>query len=156
MQTTVKAAGSDSVIMCGLKSKSTMHTIEDAKKAQDAGIVGLQIDLPFYHHPNQDDYIRFFTDISDAIDVGIMIYNTHWFGADPITPATLLRLADAAEQVVAVKWSTPLNEDFDSMKKFSHIFNVINNSGGNTVRCIQNGGRGYIWLFSSGKSKVCS
>ena len=153
LQTTVKAAGSDSVIMCGLKSKSTMHTIEDAKKAQDAGIVGLQIDLPFYHHPNQDDYIRFFTDISDAIDVGIMIYNTHWFGAPPIKPETLLRLADAAEQVVAVKWSTPLNEDFDSMKKFSHIFNVINNSGGNTVRCIQNGGRGYITSTATAYAK---
>jgi 4-hydroxy-tetrahydrodipicolinate synthase len=151
LNTTVKAAGPDAVIMCGLKSKSTMHTIEDAKKAQDAGIIGLQIDLPFYHHPNQDDYVRFFTDISDAIDVGIMIYNTHWFGAPTIKPETLLRLADA-EQVVAVKWSTPPNEDFDSMKQFANIFNVINNSA-NTVRCIQNGGRGYITSTATAYAK---
>ena len=53
LKTTVDAAGSGAIVMCGLKSKSTIHTIEDAKKAQDVGIIGLQIELPFYHHPNQ-------------------------------------------------------------------------------------------------------
>ena len=142
LRTTVNAAGPDAVVMCGLKAKSTMHTIEDAKIAQDLGAVGLQIDLPFFHHPNQDDYVRFYTDVSDAIDIGIMIYNTYWFGAPPIAVETLLRLKDA-EQVVAVKWNTPVPEDFDQMRDFSHIFNVINNSG-QVVRCYQNGGRGHI------------
>jgi len=142
LRTVVNAAGSDAVIMCGLKTKNTLHTIDDAKRAQDLGAIGLQIDLPFFHHPNQDDYVRFFTDISDAIDIGIMIYNTHWFGAESITAETVLRLADA-EHVVAVKWNTPDPNDFDEMRKFSHVFNVIDNSG-QTVRCHKNGGRGFV------------
>ena len=142
LRTVVNAAGSDAVIMCGLKTKNTLHTIEDAKKAQDLGAIGLQIDLPFFHHPNQDDYVRFFTDISDAIDIGIMIYNTYWFGAESITAETVLRLADT-EHVVAVKWNTPDPNDYDEMCKFSHIFNVIDNSG-QTVRCHKNGGRGFV------------
>ena len=24
------------------------------------GAIGLQIDLPLFHHPNQDDYVRYF------------------------------------------------------------------------------------------------
>ena len=32
------------------------------------------------HQPTQDDYVRYFTDISDAVDIGILIYNTWWFG----------------------------------------------------------------------------
>lgn len=142
IKTTVDAAGSDAIITCGLKTRSTVHTIEDAKKAQDAGVVALQIDLPFYNHPNQDDYVRFFSDISDAIDIGIMIYNTHWFGAPSITAETLLRLSDA-EHVFAVKWSTPTPEEYSQMKEFSHIFNVINN-GGDPIDCHKMGGRGYI------------
>ncbi|MCL0099773.1 dihydrodipicolinate synthase family protein [Dehalococcoidia bacterium] len=142
LRTTVNSAGSGAVVMCGLKAKSTMHTIEDAKIAQDLGAIGLQIDLPFFHHPNQDDYVRFYTDISDAIDIGIMIYNTYWFGAPSITPETMLRLKNA-EQVVAVKWNTPEGQDYDQMREFSHIFNVIDNSG-QTIRCYQNGGRGHI------------
>ncbi|MBM3236751.1 dihydrodipicolinate synthase family protein [Candidatus Poribacteria bacterium] len=142
LRTVVNAAGSDAVVMCGLKTKNTLHTIEDAKKAQDLGAVGLQIDLPMFHHPNQDDYVRYFTDISDAIDIGIMIYNTYWFGCESITAETLLRLADA-EHVVAVKWDVPEGEDYDQMRQFAHIFNVIDNSN-QPVRCHKNGGRGYI------------
>jgi 4-hydroxy-tetrahydrodipicolinate synthase len=142
LRTVVNAAGSNAVVMCGLKTKNTLHTIEDARKAQDLGAVGLQIDLPMFHHPNQDDYVRYFTDISDAIDIGIMIYNTYWFGCESITAETLLRLADA-EHVVAVKWDVPEGEDYDQMRKFAHIFNVIDNSN-QPVRCHKNGGRGYI------------
>jgi len=141
LNTVVKAAG-DAVVLCGLKTKNTLHTIEDAKMAQDLGAVGLQIDLPIFHHPNQDDYVRYFTDISDAIDIGIMIYNTYWFGCESITAETMLRLADA-EHVTAIKWDVPEGSDYDQMRKFSHIFNVIDNSN-QPVRCHKNGGRGYI------------
>lgn len=142
LRTVVNAAGSNAVVMCALKPKNTLHTIEDAKKAQDLGAIGLQIDLPMFHHPTQDDYVRFFTDISDAIDIGIMIYNTFWFGCESITAETMLRLADA-EHVVAIKWAVPEGQDYDDMRKFAHIFNVIDNSG-QPVRCHKNGGRGYI------------
>ena len=140
LKTTVDAAGSGAIVMCGLKSKSTIHTIEDAKKAQDVGIIGLQIELPFYHHPNQDDYVRYFTDISDSIDIGIMIYNTHFYSAPSIKAETMLRLTDA-EHVVAIKWNTPPDEDFNQMTKFSHEFNVINN-GGDMIQFHKNGGKG--------------
>jgi dihydrodipicolinate synthase/N-acetylneuraminate lyase len=142
IRTTIDAAGPDAVVTCALKPKNTLHTIEDAKKAQDLGIVGLQIDLPFFHHPTQDDYVRYFGDISDAIEIGIMIYNTFWFGAPPITPETMLRLKDS-EHVVAVKYGVPPDGDYDEMQQYSHIFNVINN-GGRPVRCHQLGGRGFI------------
>ena len=49
LRTVVDAAGSDSVIIGALKTKDTMHAIEDAKKAQDLGAVGLQIDPPMFH-----------------------------------------------------------------------------------------------------------
>jgi len=142
LRTVVDAAGSDAVVICGLKTKDTTRTIEDGEKARDLGAVGLQIDLPFFHHPNQDDYVRYYTDISDAIDIGIMIYNTHWFGCEYLTAETMLRLVDA-EHVAAIKWSVPAGEDYDQMRQFVHIFNVIDNSN-QPVRCHKNGGRGYI------------
>ena len=144
LRTVVNAAGGDAVVMCALKPKNTLHTIEDAKRAQDLGAIGLQIDLPFFHHPNQDDLVRFYTDISDAVDIGIMIYNTFWFGFPDMSMQadTMLRLTDA-EHVVAIKWNVPEGQDFDDMRKFSQIFNVIDNSG-QTVRCHKNGGRGFI------------
>ena len=146
LRTVVNAAGDGKTVICGLKSKNTLHTIEDAKRAQDLGAVGLQIDLPFFHHSTQDDLVRHFTAISDAIDIGIMIYNTHWFCLAPqkeyVQADTMLRLNDA-EHVVAIKWSVPEGEDYDQMRRFSDDFNAIDNSG-QSVRCYKNGGAGYI------------
>ena len=146
LRTVVDAAGSGATILCALKAKNTLHTIEDAKKAQDLGAVGLQIDLPFFHHPDQDANVRHFTAISDAIDIGIMIYNTWWFCQNPvkeyINADTMSRLEDA-ERVVAIKWSTPQGENYDQMSLFSNRFNVIDNTG-DKIRCHRNGGRGYI------------
>jgi 4-hydroxy-tetrahydrodipicolinate synthase len=142
LRAVVKAADGKALVICGLKTKNTLHTIADAKKARDLGAVGVQVDLPFMHHPTQDDYVRFFTDISNAVDTGILIYNTHWFGAPSITAETMLRLADA-EHVVAIKWAVPPEADYDDMRKFSQHFNVIDNSL-QPVRAHRNGARGYI------------
>jgi len=148
LRTVVNAAGPGKTVICGLKPKNTLHTIEDAKRAQDLGAVGLQIDLPFFHHAQQDDNVRHFAAISDAIDIGIMIYNTHWFCKDPrkeyMKAESMLRLKDS-EHVVTIKWSVPDGEDYDDMRQFSDTFNVIDNSGRtNAVRCFKNGGVGYI------------
>jgi len=142
LRTVVHAAKGRVPIVCGLRTQNTLHTIEDARRAQDLGAIALQIDLPIFHHPTQDDYVRYFTDISNAIDVGIIIYNTWWFGAESIAAKTLLRLADA-EHVIGVKWATPADAEYDDMRQFAGIFNVIDNTG-NPVRCHRNGGRGYI------------
>jgi 4-hydroxy-tetrahydrodipicolinate synthase len=142
LRTAVDAAAGKVPVICGLKVKNTLHTIADAKKARDLGAIGVQIDLPFMHHPTQDDYVRFYSDISDAVDIGILIYNTHWFGAPSITAATMRRLADA-ERVVALKWAVPPTEDYDAMRQFADTFNVIDNSL-QPVRAHRNGARGYI------------
>lgn len=149
LRTVVNAADGRAAIVCGLKTKNTLHTIEDAKRAQDLGAIGVQIDLPIFHHPVQDDMVRFFTDISDQIDIGIMVYNTWWFnhpslGDLSLSPDSILRLADA-EHVVGIKWSVPPGDeyDYDDMRRFSHIFNVIDNSN-QAVRAHKNGARGYI------------
>jgi 4-hydroxy-tetrahydrodipicolinate synthase len=144
LQTVVQAANGKATIVCGLKPKDTIHTIEDARRAQDLGAVGVQIDLPLFNHPSQDDIVRFFTDISDAIDIGILIYNTWFFGVPSLTRDTLSRLTDA-EHVVAIKWSVPPDGsvDYDDMREFAGIFNFIDNSL-EIARCHRNGGRGFI------------
>ena len=142
LRTMVDAANDKAALVCGLKAKDTRHTIEDAKKAQDLGAVGLQICLPFFHFPTQDDIVRYFTDISDAIEIGIVIYNTWWYAAPSISATSVRRLADA-EHVVAVKWDVPPDGDYDEMRQFAAQVNVIDNSN-QPLRCYRNGGRGYI------------
>ena len=148
LQTVVNAAGPEANILCALQIRDTLHTIEDAKKAQDLGAKGLQISLPFMAHPTQDDCYRFFSDVSEKIDIGIMIYNTFWFGCEPISVQTMQKLSKNTEHVVAIKWDVPDNGNpsfpvYDDMSKFAADINVIDNSS-QPARCHKLGGQGFI------------
>src|SRR5262249_38067070 len=88
----------------------------------------------------------YFSAISAAIDIGIVIYNTWWFNTSapcPSLTAALVRRLAEAEQVIAVKWSVPPQQDYDTMREFAGLVNVIDNDN-QPLRCHKNGGRGYI------------
>src|SRR3990172_7403470 len=148
LDTVVKAAGGRATVFAALKTKATLQTIDDARRAQDLGAVGLQIDLPIFPHPNQADLARYFTDISEGIDVGVLVYNTWWFadgsfGDRSMAPATVRHLAETTEHVVGIKWSAPPGEDWEVMRDFAGVISVIDNTG-DYVRAAQLGAAGFI------------
>ena len=142
LRTTVQAADGKAAIVCGLHYKDTKRTVEDAKRAQGMGAIGLQICPPIFNLPSQGDLLDYFGEISDAIDIGIMVYCTHWMPGGRVEVDTILRMADI-EQVAAIKWSTPDDIAFEEMEKFSSAFNVIDNSSMPSENH-KLGGRGYI------------
>ena len=142
LRTTVQAADGKAAIVCGLHYKDTKRTVEDAKRAQDMGAIGLQICPPIFNMPSQGDLLDYFGEISDAIDIGIMVYCTHWMPGGRVEVDTILRMADIP-QVAAIKWSTPDDIAFEEMEKFSSTFSVIDNSSMPSENH-RLGGRGYI------------
>jgi len=142
LRTVVQAAKGKAAIMCGLHHKDTKRTIEDAKKAQDLGAIGLQITPPIFNDPSQDDILRFFEAISNAVSIGIMVYNNPWYPGGNVLPETIRKMADF-EQVVAIKWNAGEGAEYDDMRTFAHIFNVIDNSV-QPIRCHKLGGRGHV------------
>jgi len=146
LRTCVQAAEGKAAIVCGIHYKDTKRSIEDAKRAQDLGAIGLQISPPIFNDPTQDDILSYYEAISNAIDIGIMVYNTWWLRGGNVLPETILKMVDF-EQMVSIKWSVPEDQDYEDMGKFAHIFNVIDNSS-QAARCHKLGGRGYINLTS--------
>ena len=144
LRTVVQASDDRSAIVCGLHYKDTKRTIEDAKRAQDMGAHALQICPPVFNLPSQGDTLDYFSDISDAIDIGIMVYHTHWLRGGFISTDTIMKMGEI-ERVVSIKWSVPEGGNYEDMMKFSEMFSVIDN-GGNPARCHSLGGRGYINL----------
>ena len=144
LRTVVQAADDKAAIVCGLHYKDTKRTIEDAKRAQDMGAHALQVCPPIFNMPRQDDLLDYFGELSDAIEIGIMVYHTHWMPGGRIEVDTIMKMADF-EQVASIKWSCPEDVEYEEMAKFSSIFNVIDNHGG-PVQCHKLGGRGYINL----------
>ena len=147
----VRAADGKCPVMSSINHKDTFRSIEDAKKAADLGAVAIQVSPPIFSDPNQDDMVRYYGALSDAIDIGVMVYNNPWFAFSwagktislgNIEPDTFVRMADF-EHIVAVKWSSPVGQSYEEMSKFSDTFNVIDNNT-DLILCHKLGGRGYI------------
>lgn len=144
LRSVVQAAGGKAAIVCGLHYKDTKRTIEDAKRAQDLGANALQVCPPVFNLPSQDDILDYYGDLSDAIDIGIMVYHTHWLSGGRIEVDTIMKMAEF-EKVVSIKWSNPEDVAFEEMERFADIFNVIDN-GGDLIQAHKLGARGYINL----------
>lgn len=141
LRTAVQAANDQAAIVCGLHYKDTIRQIEDAKKAQDLGAIALQISPPVHNGPTRGDVIRFYEDVSNAIDIGIMVYNTQGMLGNLITPDDYRAMADL-DNVVAIKWSAP-GYDYEEIFDLKDKVNIIDNTKDPT-RNHRLGGRGFI------------
>ena len=142
LRTVVQAAEDRAAVVCGLHYKDTLRTVEDAKRAQDLGAIALQISPPVFNGPTQDDIVRHYGDISDAIDIGILVYVTRGMPGGSIYPETFRKMTDF-EQVVTIKWNVPQGAAYENIFELAHVFNIIDNNG-QPVLCHKLGGRGYI------------
>ena len=140
--TVVEAAKGRVPVWGAVHYKDTVRTIEDAKLAADLGVVGLQVSPPVYNQPSQDDMLRYYGGVSEAIDIGILIYNTHWLAHGAIYPDTFRKMVDF-EQVVAIKWSPPEGVAYEEIFDLSGTFNILDNSN-NPVECARLGGHGVL------------
>ncbi len=142
LRTSVQASDGKATIMCGLHYKDTVRQIEDAKRAQDLGAVAVQVSPPVHNGPTQDDVLRFYEDLANAVDIGIMVYNTMGMLGDKITPDNYRQIAQF-DNVVAIKWQAPAGIDYNVIFDLKDRVNIIDNSK-DPVRNHRLGGRGYI------------
>ena len=142
VRTVVQAAKGRVPVISAIHAKDTKRSISDALKAQDLGAVGLQVSPPLENNPTQDDMLRYFEAISNAIDIGIMVYHTHWERFGRIEMDTFKRMADF-EQVVAIKWSVPQDVPYEAMEDLVPHFNIFDNSH-QPGRCYRHGGHGFL------------
>ena len=142
LQTVVKAARGRVPVLGAIHHKDTIQTIEDVKRAADLGALAVQISPPIFNLPVQDDMLRYYSAVSEAVEIGIVIYNTHWLKHGTIFPETLARMVDF-EQVVAIKWSAPEGVDYKDVFQLAHRFNILDNDN-IPVRCHRLGGHGFL------------
>ena len=142
LRTVVKAANGRVPVMGAVHYKDTVRTIEDAKRASDIGVIGLQVSPPIFNQPSQSDMLRYYGGVSEAIDIGVMIYNTPWLPHGGIYPETFREMSDF-EYIVAIKWAPPDGVAYEALFDLAAHFNIIDNSS-KPVECHQRGGHGFL------------
>ncbi|WP_109471869.1 dihydrodipicolinate synthase family protein [Ornithinimicrobium cavernae] len=92
-------------VLGGCNAFTQTEAITHARAAMDAGLDGILVTPPPYMVPNHREIVKFYSDISDAVDIPICVYN--WPRGCVVDMGTEL-LSELAEldNVVAIKNST--------------------------------------------------
>jgi 4-hydroxy-tetrahydrodipicolinate synthase len=128
-------------VVGAIHSKDTVRSIKHAKQALDLGAVAIQVNPPLYNEPSQDDILRYYGALSDAVDIGIIVYNSPYVPNGRIFIETLRKMVEF-ENIVAIKWEPGPDADFEEAFELTSTVNIIDNTSdlGDAYRL---GARGY-------------
>jgi 4-hydroxy-tetrahydrodipicolinate synthase len=127
-ETVIDAADGDVPVALGAQTTSTHELIDLACAAEQLGADFIQVSPPFYFAHTEGDFYEYVRAASEAADIGIIVYNTHWtsYGLSTSIIERLIELPN----VVGLKWSTPdtgFMEFEQVVSRFADRLTVIDN-----------------------------
>jgi 4-hydroxy-tetrahydrodipicolinate synthase len=102
LRAVIEAVGDRAVVIAGVGSNDTAHTLLSARQAEAAGADGLLVVTPYYNKPPQAGLVAHFTAVADATHLPVMVYDIPGRTGLAIAKDTYLRIAEH-ERIVAVK-----------------------------------------------------
>ncbi len=102
LEVVLAAVGHRAVVIAGVGSNDTAHTVQLARESARRGAHGLLAVTPYYNKPPQEGVARHFEAVADATDLPVVVYDIPGRTGIPIAKTTLLRLAEHP-RIVAVK-----------------------------------------------------
>ena len=89
-------------VVAGVSQTGTEDTIEMAKYAEEVGADCAMVVLPYYHTPTKEGMYRYYKEVANAVNIGIMIYNNPDVSGALIPPDLMARLSKI-DNIVATK-----------------------------------------------------
>src|SRR3954469_12784800 len=102
LEAVLDAVGDRAIVIAGVGTNDTAHSIEKARAAERLGVHGLLVVTPYYNKPPQAGPLRHFTSIAGSPGLPVMLYDIPPRVVIPIEVETLVRAAEHP-RIVAVK-----------------------------------------------------
>lgn len=99
----VERASGRCQVIAGTGSNSTRDAIAHTKAAEEIGADGALLVAPYYNKPSQEGLFQHFAAIAEATELKLMLYNIPGRCAVDISADTVVRLAGAFPNIVAIK-----------------------------------------------------
>lgn len=102
-----EASGGRVPVWAGCTHNSTREAVTRAKEVSKLpGVSALLTANPYYNKPNQEGQYQHFKAIADAIKLPVVLYNVPGRTGANLEPMTVLRLAEEAPNIIAIKESS--------------------------------------------------
>jgi len=144
-----KKFGSKVKIIAGTGSNSTHHTIELSKKAAQAGADALLLVTPYYNKPTQSGLVNHFEEISNSVDIPMIVYNVPSRTCCNISSKTCVRISELKNIIGVKEASGDLRQIAEIIRDTDKdSFMVYSGNDGDTFAVMTLGGAGVISVAS--------
>ncbi|WP_150267774.1 4-hydroxy-tetrahydrodipicolinate synthase [Paenibacillus tepidiphilus] len=141
-----RAAGRCRVI-AGTGTNSTRHSIDLTKEAENIGVDGVLLVVPYYNKPNQEGLYRHFAAIAAETSLPCILYNVPGRTGVSMSVATTLRLAEI-RNIVATKECLSVDQITQIATACPEDFHVYTGDDSAGLAALAVGGHGIISVAS--------
>lgn len=140
--------GTDTKVVAGAGSNSTLEAISLAKYAQEKGADAVLTVAPYYNKPTQTGMFAHYQAIANSIDIPMVIYNVPGRTSSDIEVETGIKLFNECPNIVAVKEATG---DISRVVSYQAACDISVISGDDAINypIIASGGKGIISVTSN-------
>lgn len=140
-------------VVAGTGSNCTETAVYLSTEAEKYGADGLLVVTPYYNKATQNGLVKHFTTIANAVNIPIILYNVPGRTGCNILPATAVKIAKEAKNVVAIKEATgnmsQVAELAALVKKNDLEFDIYSGNDDQIVPVLSLGGKGVISVLSN-------
>ncbi len=143
-KTVVDAVRGKARVIAGSGSNSTRQSIEITKRAEEAGVDGAMLVVPYYNKPPQEGLYDHFKEIAGNTGLPIMLYNVPGRTSINMAAETTIRLAEI-ENIFAIKEASgDMDQVSNIIKETSDDFLVYSGDDSMTLPMMAVGGYGVV------------
>lgn len=140
-------------VVAGTGSNCTETAVYLSTEAEKYGADGLLVVTPYYNKATQNGLVKHFTTIANSVNIPIILYNVPGRTGCNILPATAVKIAKEAKNVVAIKEATgnmsQVAELAALVKKNNLEFDIYSGNDDQIVPVLSLGGKGVISVLSN-------
>jgi len=139
-----EVVGNRGQVIAGTGSYSTQASIELTKAAEEIGVDGVMLVVPYYNKPPQDALYQHFSTIAKTTNLPIVLYNVPGRTSTNMLPDTIFKLSQISN-IVAIKEAAGDMDQVSAIKSLvPEDFLVYSGDDSLTLPILSLGGHGII------------
>lgn len=143
-----ETVGDEAEVWAGTGSYNTQETVELSQEAEDLGVDGLLLVVPYYNKPSQEGLYQHYKTVAANVSLPLMLYNIPGRTGVNMLPETVARLAEL-DNVVALKESTGIMDQMSALKSIlPEKVAIYSGDDSQTLPMLALGARGVVSIAS--------
>jgi 4-hydroxy-tetrahydrodipicolinate synthase len=137
-------------VFAGTGSYSTREAVEATKAAESLGVDGLLIVAPYYNKPSQEGLFQHFKSIAQITSLPVILYNIPGRCGVDIGVETVVRLAAACPNIVAIKEASGSVDRVSELRtRLDESFSILSGDDSLTLPFLAVGAVGVVSVASN-------